>query len=284
MTNSTNFFELLNSLSTEISYKILVLYSEQQEGINLTNTAQLIDEKTSTVRDYLNRLLDVKCIYRINKDYYLSNFGSLILDYLKKMKNYNILRDILGNISAGAIPTNFIEILDPIIQEIEIKSDQWQFMNVSNKLINQIQNDMGQEGIKLKVLGWRSLTLSLNIIQNYFNKVTLERYSIQQFLENTNFKLISDKGVLKEIHSNEKLKNIVEKTDINEKIYVYEEVENFPYTLIKYNETIQFFLNKGEEMKVGKYFTLENNETAKTFFNEIFDYFKKKSKPLSLYL
>ncbi|MGV9200763.1 MAG: hypothetical protein ACOC4M_18295, partial [Promethearchaeia archaeon] len=147
MTNSTKFFELLNILSTEISYKILLLYSECKQGINLTNTAQMIDEKTSTVRDYLNRLLNAKCIYRVDKEYYLSNFGSLLLNYLKKIKKYHNLRKILGNISAEAIPTEYIELLDPIVDNIDIKSDQWQFMSVSNKIISKIQNGMGQKGV-----------------------------------------------------------------------------------------------------------------------------------------
>lgn len=284
MTNSTKFFELLNILSTEISYKILLLYSECKQGINLTNTAQMIDEKISTVRDYLNRLLNAKCIYRVDKEYYLSNFGSLLLNYLKKIKKYHNLRKILGNISAEAIPTKYIELLDPIVDNIDIKSDQWQFMSVSSKIISKIQDGMGQKGVDLKVLGWRSLTLSMNIIQNYFKKITLDRYSIQQFFQNTNFELISDKGIIEEIQTTEKLKEMVERTDIKENIYVYEDLEKFPYTLLKYNEIIQFFLNKGEKMEVGNYFTLEKNETALTFFQELFNHFKGKSKPLTYYM
>lgn len=284
MNPHTNFFELLNSLSSEISFKILELYSKNQKGINLTNTAQMVNEKTSTVRDYLNRLLETNCIYRIDKTYYLSSFGLLILDYLKKIKNFNKLGRILGNIDAKSIPIEYIEILEPIVDEIEIKSDQWQFMSVSNQIIGRIQQDIGQQGIELKVLGWRSLSLSMSIIQNYFKKITLERYSIQQFLENTNFELISDQGILKEIQKIEKLKEVVGKTTIKDKIYVYEEIEKFPYTILNYNEIIQFFLNKGKDMEVGNYFTLENNETAQNFFTKLFGNFKKKSKPLSYYL
>ncbi|MGV9200454.1 MAG: hypothetical protein ACOC4M_16730, partial [Promethearchaeia archaeon] len=142
----------------------------------------------------------------------------------------------------------------------------------------------GQKGVDLKVLGWRSLTLSMNIIQNYFKKITLDRYSIQQFFQNTNFELISDKGIIEEIQTTEKLKEMVERTDIKENIYVYEDLEKFPYTLLKYNEIIQFFLNKGEKMEVGNYFTLEKNETALTFFQELFNHFKGKSKPLTYYM
>ena len=284
MNPHTNFFELLNSLSSEISFKILELYSKNQKGINLTNTAQMVNEKTSTVRDYLNRLLETNSIYRIDKTYYLSSFGLLILDYLKKIKNFNKLGRILGNIDAKSIPIEYIEILEPIVDEIEIKSDQWQFMSVSNQIIGRIQQDIGQQGIELKVLGWRSLSLSMSIIQNYFKKITLERYSIQQFLENTNFELISDQGILKEIQKIEKLKEVVGKTTIKDKIYVYEEIEKFPYTILNYNEIIQFFLNKGKDMEVGNYFTLENNETAQNFFTKLFGNFKKKSKPLSYYL
>jgi hypothetical protein len=157
-------------------------------------------------------------------------------------------------------------------------------MSVSNQIIGRIQQDIGQQGVELKVLGWRSLSLSMSIIQNYFKKITLERYSIQQFLENTNFELISDQGMLKEIQKVEKLKEVVGKTTIKDKIYVYEEIERFPYTILNYNEIIQFFLNKGEDMEVGNYFTLENNETAQTFFTKLFGNFKKRSKPLSYYL
>ncbi|MHA1284606.1 MAG: winged helix-turn-helix transcriptional regulator [Promethearchaeota archaeon] len=53
--------KLLNSFSSEIAYKILNLYMVKG-GLNLTETAREIREKTSTVRDHLNRLTKTQLI------------------------------------------------------------------------------------------------------------------------------------------------------------------------------------------------------------------------------
>ena len=54
--NNSGFFSLLNSISSEIAYKILNLYQEDIKGLNLTETSRRISEKTSTVKDHLGKL------------------------------------------------------------------------------------------------------------------------------------------------------------------------------------------------------------------------------------
>ena len=63
-----DFFSLLNSISSEIAHKILNLYSENTKGLNLTETSNKIEEKTSTVRDHINRLLAANLIYKKEKN------------------------------------------------------------------------------------------------------------------------------------------------------------------------------------------------------------------------
>ena len=61
-----DFFSLLNSISSEIALRILNLYSEDDIGLNLTETSNRLEEKTSTVRDNLNKLLSTNLIYKKN--------------------------------------------------------------------------------------------------------------------------------------------------------------------------------------------------------------------------
>ena len=155
MSNDTNddFFLLLNSISSEVAYKILNLYSEDSEGLNLTETSNKLNEKTSTVRDHINRLLNNNLIYKKEKIYFLSNFGSFILRYMKHLEIFNKTRKVFGQIPAELIPSDFIQELVPHISDIEIQSDQWQFMSISNRIMDKMRAEFRDNPGELKVIG-----------------------------------------------------------------------------------------------------------------------------------
>ena len=279
MDDRTDFINLLNSISSEIAYKILNLY-EAEKGLTLTNTSKEIEEKTSTVRDYLKRMISSNLIYKKEKKYYLSNFGSFILNNLRSLEVFNKARQIFGQIPAELIPSEFIQKLVFDLKDIEVESDGWQIMYISSNILNQINQDIGKQGNELKILGWKkSLTLSIEIIQKNLTKVSFDIASMNKFLEDLNFKLITDQTIIDEINKSKKLKEIVDNTSIKNRIHICENVENFSFTLFKYNKIIQFFLNEEN-----KQFLIEDNDQAVEFFNSVFKYYLKRSKPLLEYL
>ncbi|MHA1335205.1 MAG: hypothetical protein ACTSPW_05580 [Promethearchaeota archaeon] len=283
MKNYDDFIKLLNSFSSEIAYKILNLYMVKG-GLNLTETAREIHEKTSTVRDHLNRLTETQLIYKKNKKYYLSNFGSFILKYLKNLEIFNRTRMVFGQIPAELIPSEFIQELVPFISDIEVQSDQWKFMNISNKIMSQIKEDIGKKDLELKVIGWNSLSLSLEILNNFLGTSAADEKALNRFLKNMNFYLITDKEILKDIAENPILTKIIRNIKLKERIRICDAVEIFEFTLFKYKNIVQFFLNEKGKLGVGHHFILENKPEAVRFFDNVFNYYYNLSKPLIKYL
>ncbi len=281
--NNSGFFSLLNSISSEIAYKILNLYQEDIKGLNLTETSRRISEKTSTVKDHLGKLKNSKLILKKNKNYYLSNFGSYILKNLKDLEIFNKASLIFGQIPAELIPSKYMRKLIPHLKEVKIQSDQWQFMTMTNRTLNQIKNDLGKGNVELKVLGWRSLVLSTGIIQEHFKTVKLEKNSVKNFLESVNFKLISDKELLDDLE-NEQIKSLLDDVSVKNRIRICEDIDKFQFTLFRYNQIVQFFLNEKDQVGIGHYFLIENNVHVVEFFNDVFDYYWQKSKPLTEFL
>ncbi|MFO8020797.1 MAG: hypothetical protein R6U96_19395, partial [Promethearchaeia archaeon] len=109
-----DFERLMNSLSSHISHKILLLYSHQ-EGFNLTSTSQEIKEKISTTQDHLNKLLSQRLVYRIDKDYFLSSFGEYHLRQLQNLALFEKSKSLFGKIPKGLIPPEIVDKLCPAL-------------------------------------------------------------------------------------------------------------------------------------------------------------------------
>jgi len=275
--NTDNFFQLLNSISSEIAHKILNLYLENSQGLNLTDTSNKIEESTSTVRDHINRLLDANLIYKKEKFYFLSNFGSFILRYMKHLEIFNKTRKVFGQIPAELIPSKFIQELVPHISDIEIKSDQWEFMTISTRLMDKIRAEYKTNPGELRVIGWEHLSKALEIMKNLLMKDMDIPYS--EFLNLTDFELISNKRILKDIIEHKEIRKMAEL--IKDRVHICENIEKFEFILFKYKQTIQFFLYEGGKLGMGHHFVLEDNPDAVKFFDNVFNYYLNQSVPLT---
>jgi len=278
-----DFANLLNSFSNEISLKILKTYERAKAGLNLTDTSKIIEEKNTTVKDHLIKLLDSNLIYVEEKKYYLSYFGALILEQIKNVELLDRTRRIFGHISSDMIPTRFVAKFIPYLKGVEVSTNQWAFMNVGNKLIDIIKNNMGVNKTVLKLIGWNSIQLSLEIMRNSFPNIFTEKDAMKKMFDDQNLSLITDKSFLKDMDDNNLAKAIA-LPEFKERVLIYPNVEQFNFMLIRYNKYITFFLNTNREANLGPYFIIKSKKNDKPspieIFEEIFEYFSKKSKPL----
>lgn len=278
-----DFANLLNSFSNEISLKILKTYERAKAGLNLTDTSKIIEEKNTTVKDHLIKLLDSNLIYVEEKKYYLSYFGALILEQIRNIELLDRTRRIFGHISSDMIPTRFVAKFIPYLKGVEVSTNQWAFMNVGNKLIDIIKNNLGVNKTVLKLIGWNSIQLSLEIMRNSFPNIFTEKDAMKKMFDDHNLSLITDKSFLKEMGDNNMVK-AMSLPEFKERVLIYPNVEQFNFMLIRYNKYITFFLNTNREANLGPYFIIKSKKNDKPspieIFEEIFEYFSKKSKPL----
>ena len=278
-----DFANLLNSFSNQISLKILKTYERAKAGLNLTDTSKIIEEKNTTVKDHLIKLLDSNLIYVEEKKYYLSYFGALILEQIRNIELLDRTRRIFGHISSDMIPTRFVAKFIPYLKGVEVSTNQWAFMNVGNKLIDIIKNNLGVNKTMLKLIGWNSIQLSLEIMRNSFPNIFTEKDAMKKMFDDQNLSLITDKSFLKEMDDNNMVK-AMSLPEFKERVLIYPNVEQFNFMLIRYNKYITFFLNTNREANLGPYFIIKSKKNDKPspieIFEEIFEYFSKKSKPL----
>lgn len=150
-------------------------------------------------------------------------------------------------------------------------------MTISTRIMKRIVNDLNTQPGKLRVIGWESLTKALEIMETFFKTKPIE-----EFIESTEFQLISPKVILDDI---KKQGDIAKVRQIGgERIRICEDVENFTFILFNYDQIVQFFLSEGENVGMGYHFVLEDNPEAVKFFENVFQYYFKKSKPLSQFL
>lgn len=271
----SNYVELLNSISSEIDFKIINLLVNRPNGLNLTDTANVINEKTSTVRDHLNSLLESKIIYRKEKLYFLSNYGNYVFYNLQKMEEFHKTKEIFGKLSFDVIPAHFLYDLAKDISDVELYSGKWQFMAESNRIFKIIKNSIGKIDNDLRIIGWSGLDLSMSILKNYFPEI-----NPQQLIKHSNFQLISDKTLLDEIKQKKKIKEIIDETDFVKRTFIWEGEKDFQFTLFKYNSIIQLFLNE-EDDSTGHYLVLEDKLSFIKFFDDLFNYYMENARPLS---
>ena len=271
------FIELLSSISSQTSYDILNVLTQFTEGLTLTETSNKIDKNTSTVRDNLSRLKDNNLVYKKEKRFYLSNFGSFILRYIRHLEIFNKTRQVFGQIPAELIPSKFIQELVPHISDIEIKSDQWEFITISTGIMDKIRADLKSEPGELRVIGWESLTKAMEIMTNLLMKGI--EVSYPEFLQRTTFELISNMKMVEDISKNKEIQPVAKL--IKDKIHICENISTFEFVLFRYKQTIQFFLYEGGTLGMGYHFVLEDNPEAVKFFDNVFNYYLDQSVPLA---
>ncbi len=287
MADSSEFVSVLNSFSNNISLKILKTYDCNRNGLNLTDTSQMIEEKTTTVKDHLNRLIDSNLVYIQDKKYYLSYFGELILELIGNFEILNNTRKIFGQLSSGMIPTKFIIKLIPYLKGIKVSSNQWAFMNLGNKIIKIIENTMSKKKIDLRIIGWNSVPIAHEIIRNSFsfNNIAGEKEVIKKICVETNIKIITDKYFLSTIKTDDQNREIYNVPEIKERVLICQNIEKFNFMLIRYNKYITCFLNISQEEGLGPYFIITGKSKEKLgvieIYEEIFEYFSNKATPLS---
>jgi len=196
---------------------------------------------------------------------------------MKHLEIFNKTRQVFGQIPAELIPSEFIQELVPHISDIEIQSDQWKFMTISTRIMKKIVTDLNDEPGKLRVIGWESLTKALEIMDTFF-----KTKPIDEFLEATDFQLISPNVILNDIRKQGEIKRV--RQIGGERIRICEDIENFKFILFNYDQIVQFFLSEGGNVGMGYHFVLEDNPEAVKFFDNVFQYYLKKSKPLSHFI
>jgi len=280
----SDFTNLLNSFSNEISLKILNTYETNKDGLNLTDTSKKIKEKTTTVKDHLIKLMESNLIYVQEKKYYLSYFGALILEQMRNIELLNRTKRIFGHVSSEMIPTRFVAKFIPYLKGVEVSTNQWAFMNVGNKLIEIIKNNIGVKKTVLKLIGWNSIQLSLEIMRSSFPNIFTEKDAMKEIFNDQNLSLITDKSFLKDIRDNKIIKDAMALPEFKERVLIYQNVEQFSFMLIRYDKYITFFLNTNQEANLGPYFIIKSKKNDEPspieIFEEIFHYFSKKSTPL----
>lgn len=278
------FEDLLNAVGSEKTYKILKLYSKRKDGLNLTDTSRKISEITSTIRDHLKKMLETGLIFKEDKKYFLSNFGSFVLSSLEEFRTFNKFRSIFGQIPGEIIPSRFLREFIPHIKNLHVITNQWQFLNVTNEVIENIKSDIDTKKVEMKILGWKSLTLMLDIFQNYFKELSSSPDSIQKLLDTFDFQLISNMDILEELKKSTQVKDLMKLTNLQKHIHICKEIDNFNFVLFKYNNNVHIFLNKNNRFNFENYFLAQDNLGVVEFYNKVFRYYLDRSIPLSEYI
>lgn len=282
---SPDFVSLLSSFSNEISLKILKSCEENRDGLNLTDTSRYIKEKTSTVKDHLVKLMDSNLVYLNKKKYFLSYLGMLILEQITNIAVLNNTRKIFGNVSNEVIPIKFIIKIVPYLKGARICFNQWTFMSVGNKIIDIIKNNVEDKKFELKLIGWNSVPIALEITRSFFSNARGENDVMKKFVVDTNLKLITDNSFLNNIEVNGQLEDLFIIPEIKERILVCQKIERFNFMIIRYDKYLTFFLSPSQEAGLGPYFIIRSKPKDKSrildIFEEIYEYFSNKATPLS---
>ncbi len=283
----SQFEELLISISSIISYKILTLYSSDNKGWNLTDTAHNLQLPISTIQDYLLKLLNSNLIYKKAKLYYISNFGSFFLTELQNFEIFNKFCHIFGKIPAEIIPSRFIHELIPYLTDIKIEETSWHFMTVFNEMMNHFKNSLNrpENAFDLKVLGWWDIDFDFHMLKTYFKDLEMNIESMQRFFKNSNLniRVISHKKIVDEIKADKSLVELMKHFNLFDGFRIFD-IESFNFTFLKYNQKISLFLVKDNDIDAKHHIFFENNSGMNKFFDDLFHYYWKRSIPITEFL
>lgn len=275
-----DFDNLMNSISSVISHKILSLYYTSERGYNLTETSQKIKEKISTTQDYINKLLNYKLIYRMGNDYFLSNLGEYIYEELKKLSSLEQFKSILGNIPKNRIPHEIVDEFIPFIKDFQFHTSSWKFMNMMDKHIDKMKANIGKNPQVFEIIGWWSLEYDLEIMKTKFPQFNLHDASWKNFLKNFQFKFVAHKPIIKELRNYDLLEKILGDRLYADQFRIYDKVDRLNFTFFRFNHLLGAFLVKNDDIDYQNYMFIENNEGALEVFEKLFEHYWKNSKPL----
>lgn len=278
------FVNLLNSISSSISHKILHLYAQNENGFNLTITSQKIGEKISTTQDHLNKLLTYELIYRVGNDYFLSNFGEYIYNELKKLSLLEKFKTVLGKIPKKRIPLEIIEEFIPYLEDCQINSSSWNFMNMMDEYLEKMKSNLNKKPQYFEIIGWWSLEYDLEIMKNKFPNFKLNGSSLKVLLRNVHFKFVGHKPIIKELKQYNLLNKIIQDEDFAEKFHIYDQIDRFNFCFLRFNDLLGIFLVKDDDIDFQNYIFIENNQGALGVFEKLFEYYWENSKPLDQFI
>ena len=281
---SSQFEELLISISSINTYKILKLYNSNNEGWTLTHTAHKLHLPISTIQDYLVKLLNVNLIYKKAKLYYISNFGSFFLRELQDFEIFNNFSQIFGTIPAEMIPSHFIHELIPFLADVEIEEGSWHFMTIINELMTQLKNSLNiaENSFELKILGWWNIDFDFHMLKTYFKDIEMNIESMERFFKNSNLniKIICHRKILDEIKEDKSIIELMNHFNLFKDFRIFN-IESFNFTFIKYNQKISLFLIKDNDIDAKHHIFFDNNPGMNHFFENLFNYYWKRSDPIA---
>ncbi len=285
MTKDSNEFQiLLNSISSTLSLKVLLLY-EKNIHHNLTETSKLLNEPISTIQDNLRKLEKANLIKKNIKNYSITNLGSYILNSLKRFNILSKFIHIFGNLPSESIPSEILYEFLPNFINIETSHKSFDFLQVTKNLMENFLNITKKSEITLEIIGWWDLNLDLQLARLFGIDFNLEKGPIPPIIKNINFKIITDKSFIENIKKYDKIFNrFEEEFNFMDRVKIYDENYKFHFTLFKLNHIITFSLVKDNDIDYHNYFIVENNPKISLFFEKLYNYFNNRSKPLKEFL
>ncbi|MGV9203074.1 MAG: hypothetical protein ACOC44_03530 [Promethearchaeia archaeon] len=274
----------MNSVSSHISHKILLLYHSHSEGINLTGTSKLIKEKISTTQDHLNKLLSQGLIYRRDNDYFLSSFGQYLLKQLQHIARMEKSKLLFGKIPKGLIPPEIVDKLCLALGNCTIIKTSWNFMNTMDEYINDMKKNLKKTPQYLGVIGWWSLEYDFEMLKMHFPNIDMNSENLKKFLKHFKMKMVTHKAFLNEIKNHKLLGQLLNEEDLLKNFRIYEGIDRFNFCVLRFNRVLGIFLTDKTDIDFQNNLFFKNNEGALEFFEELLDFYWERSTPLKNFL
>jgi len=277
---NSKFETLMQSLSSNLSVKILNLYNSEGRGYTLTKTARTLDQPVSTVQEYLKRFQATSLIFKKQKKYFLSNFGSYILSELRKFKKINKLNEILGKIPAKVIPSNFISILIQGLSNMKIDINSVDYMNLLYEMGEKLKKDVEKGDHIFKLIGWWDLEMDLGFFRTFLTELELNIPTFTRFYEHFDLGLIINEKFYEEIENHQKIYKIINHFNAKEEIMrVHKLFNDCKFSILRYDQNIIFFLIKDNDIDFKNMVIFEKNEKAVEFFELLFEHYWERANP-----
>jgi predicted transcriptional regulator len=271
---NSEFETLMQSLSSNLAFQILDLYETKETGYSLTETARTLDHPVSTVQEYLKRFQNTSLIFKKEKKYVLSNFGSYILSELREFKKVSKLNEILGKIPANMIPDDFISVLVKDLSNMKIDINSVDYMSILHETGEKLKTDVEEGDHTFKLMGWWDLEMDLGFFRTIFKELELDIPTFTRFYEHFDIKLIINENLYEEIENHPKIYEIIRHFSAKEEIIrVYEEFNGCKFSILRYDHYVLFFLIKDNDIDFKNMVFFSKNKNALEFFELLFDYY-----------
>lgn len=273
---------LFNALSSQESLEILHLLQEQ--GQNLTDTANHIAIPISTTQDKLRKLVESNLVFIEKKTYHLSSLGNYLLSTIQNLEALSKLRYIFGHIPANSLPMAFLEELIPIADQMDFQESPWHFLNIFDQLLNQFKREIqdGSFSSEIRIIGWWNLDFDLELLNTYFPQQGFDPHFYINFIKNVKIRLLGDKTFADELLRDENFKELGPILDEYKYIQIIEDDKPFNFTLIEIEGTIGMFLVKNHELDFKHHFFLTHPK-AHDLFDRVFKSYAERAISLQKY-